>query len=105
MVNPTEIDDFLARIMNLNVLRMGGAAAGIVGSSGADSDILYRLKKTAVAFASECRNPAVNRDELQRLSGEVAGLIQTLQLTSTLSDEAADKLLDQLQNLTNRVSK
>ena len=78
---------------------MGGAAAGILGSSGADSDVLNKLKKTALVFASEYNKPTIDRAILERLSNEIDGLLQTLQVVNTLSEEDGHKLIEQLQNL------
>lgn len=90
--------------MRINVLRMGGAGPGILGSSGADGEVVHNLKKSAIAFASEYRKPQTNQAELERLTNEVAGSFQTLNLMNTLSDEETNKLLDQLQGLTDKAS-
>jgi hypothetical protein len=90
---------FLDRIMSINVLRMGGAFAGIVGSSGTDNIVLNNLKRTAVTIARAYNKPATQRDELVELSEQIDGYLQTLQLTSTLSKEEVDGLMEQLESL------
>ena len=91
-------------IMATNVLRMGGASAGILGLLGADNDIVNNLKTSTVAFASEYRKPKPDRAVLEQLSYKIYGFLQTLQLTHTLSEEAARKLIDQLQSLMVKIS-
>lgn len=86
--------------MHITVLRMGGAAAGIMGSSGADNDIVNNLKKCAIAFAYEYRKPTPANDELLRLSQEINGYLHVLQLTSALSEKEFNLLVDYLQALT-----
>jgi hypothetical protein len=99
MSSSADLNLFLEKIMRINVLRMGGASAGIFGSPGADSDVAYNLKKTALAFASEYCKPAADQTVLDRLSNEVYGCLQTLQLTYVLSEETANELAGQLQDL------
>ena len=90
--------------MHVNVLRMGGASAGIIGSAGADNDIIYNLRKSAIAFASEYNKTKSNHDELEQLSQEIGGYIQTLHVIGTLSEAEVDKLIDELQMLTDKPS-
>jgi acyl-homoserine lactone acylase PvdQ len=100
MAQSLTLDLFLERIMNMNLLRMGGASAGIFGSSGADTDILNRLKNTTITFANEYRKPKEGHAKLVQLSKDIYGYFQTLQLTNTLSEKEANKLIDQLDKLT-----
>jgi hypothetical protein len=93
------LEDFLEIIMHIDVLRMGGASAGIIGSTGTDDEVLANLKKSAIAFANEYRKPASRHDELHRLSQAIEGYLLTLQLTATLSAAECDELIDQLQTL------
>lgn len=86
--------------MGINILRMGGASAGIFGSTGADNDVLHSLKKSSIAFAAEYKKPTADQVKLEQLSNEIHGYIQTLQLLTTLSEKEAHKLIDQLQELT-----
>ncbi len=104
MASYTELDSFLERVMHINVLTMGGASEGIIGSSSTGGVIINNLKKTAIAFAHEYRKPASNHDELMRLEQEIAGYLQTLQLTYTLSESEADRLIQKLQILTDKSS-
>jgi hypothetical protein len=97
-----ELDSFIERIMHVNVLRMGGAAAGIMGAAGGDAVILNKLKRSAIAFAREYCKPTPSPDELTQVSQEMYGYLQTLQLTYTLSEKEADKLMDELQALLDR---
>lgn len=88
---------FLESIMSIHVLNMGGAGAGIFGISGADNDVLNSLKKGTSAFATEYRKPTVDHGKLQQLSSDIVGQLQILQLMHTISEEKADRLMDQLQ--------
>lgn len=83
---------------------MGGASAGIMGSSGTDNDIVNNLKKSAIAFAREYGKPTSNHDELTRLSQEITGYLRTLPLTYTLSEEEVEKLINELQMLVDKPS-
>ena len=78
---------------------MGGAAAGILGASGADNDIVIKLKRVAISYGQEYKKANPNRAELLSLSQEIYGYIQTLQLTYTLNESEASKLIDELQEL------
>ncbi len=100
MSQHSDLDMFLEKVMHISVLRMGGAAAGIIGSSGADVGIVNSLKKTTLDFANECRKPTPNQAELQRLSNEVGGFLHTLGVLSILSAEETTNLIQQLQKLT-----
>jgi hypothetical protein len=100
----SELDSFLADVMRINVLRMGGASAGILGSAGSDGEVVDKLKRSAIAFAGEYRKPTARRDELERLANELSGFIQTLQVTSALSEVGANKFLNQLQMLMARAA-
>ena len=90
--------------MHITVLRMGGASAGILGSSGADGDIVNNLKRNCMAFANEYRKPVAKQVNLEGLADEIDGLLRTLQVTSTLSESETDKLLDQLHVLMEKTS-
>jgi hypothetical protein len=100
----TDLNSFLESVMNINVLRMGGASAGILGSTSADSSIVNDLKKGAYLFATEYRKSGADYVTLERLSNEMYGFLQTLQLTYTLSEKEANKFINQLQKLMNEAS-
>jgi hypothetical protein len=104
MTQASNLNLFLERIMNINVLHMGGASAGIIGSASAVSDIVNNLKRSSVAFASEYSKSDSNNVELERLSDEIAGFLQTLQLMYVLSEGEANKLTDELQIFMEEVS-
>lgn len=78
---------------------MGGAFAGIMGVSGADNQILTKLKRAAIAYANEYTKSSPSRTQLDNISSEMYGYLQTLQLTYTLTEDEATKLLDELQAL------
>lgn len=99
MPTPPKLKLFIDKILNISVQRMGGAFAGIMGVSGADNQILTKLKRTAVAYANEYTKSSPNKTELEKLSGEMYGYLQTLQLTYTLTENQADGLIDELQVL------
>jgi len=85
--------------MSITVRRMGGAVAGILGASGADNDIVIKLKRTAINYGQGYKKAVPNKGELMILSQEIYGYLQTLQLTNTLAESEADKLIDELQTL------
>lgn len=95
----TELGVFLEKVMRINVLKMGGASGGIAGSISGDHLTLQDLKKSAITFAKEYIKPEPDKDELLRLSEEINGYFRILQLTYTLSEKEADKLMDELQAL------
>ncbi len=83
-------------VLSIKVQRMGGAFAGIMGASGADNDILNKLKRTSLSFAKEYTKSEPNQSVLKRLTEEMYGYLQTLQLTYTLTEKEADQLIDEL---------
>ena len=95
----TQLSLFVERIMNITVQRMGGAAAGILGASGADNDIVIKLKRAVITYGREYNQSLPNQTELMRLSQEIYGYLQMLQLTHTLSEDETGKLIDDLQSL------
>lgn len=103
MAHNSDVDLLLERIMTINVLRMGGAAAAIAGSAGADGVLVNSLKRSAAAFANEYQKTDPSHDTLARLATEISGPLQTLVVMGTLSREEADLLTDQLQTLTDTV--
>ncbi len=100
MPTAIELDTFLEEVMQVSSLRFGGASAGIIGAAGEDNDIVNRLKKVAIAFAYEYHLPKPSRPKLLKLEEEIAGYLQILQLNYTMSPAKADKLIRQLQKLT-----
>jgi hypothetical protein len=99
MTASAELGLFIEKIINITVQRMGGAAAGILGASGADNDIVIKLKRVAISYGQEYRKASPNRAELLSLSQEIYGYLQTLQLTYTLTEAEGSKLIDELQIL------
>jgi hypothetical protein len=90
---------FMTTILSIKVQRMGGAFAGIMGTSGADNDILNKLKRTALAFAKEYTSSEPNQLKTTKLSQEMYGYFQTLQLTYTITEKEATSLIDELDVL------
>ena len=103
MAQPSDLDLFLKDVMHISVLRMGGAGAGIVGSSGAEADIVNNLKKTVLDFANESRKPTIDQVALQQLSDEVRGLLQTLGVLSILSAERTNQLIHELRAIVDQL--
>jgi hypothetical protein len=93
------VDLFLSSIMNIQVLRMGGAAAGIFGSTGDDGLAVQEAKSAAMAFANEYRKPKPDAQEIERLMQNVEGRIRVLELTKVVSEQEADKLIGELHSL------
>jgi hypothetical protein len=83
---------------------MGGAFAGIMGVSGADTQILSKLKRTAIDYANEYTKPSPNKPQLDKLSSEIYGYLQTLQLTYTLTEDESNSLIDELQVLDSAIT-
>jgi hypothetical protein len=99
MPNSPELTLFIQHIMSISVLRMGGAFAGIVGSSNTDNVVLDSLKKNALDFGREYSKPVPGHNQLVELSKEIYGCLRTLQVTYTLSEKEAERLTDELQAL------
>jgi hypothetical protein len=99
MTLSNELDDFVDSVMRINIMRMGGAFTGIVGASGTGSTVVYELRKSVMAFANEYHQPTPSHDQLERLSQEITGHLRILQLSYTLSEKEADKLIDQLVDI------
>ena len=95
----SNLERFVQGIMSIEVLRMDGASAGILGTAGADSDVVHSLKKTTIAFASEYCKAGADQNMLERLAQEIDGLLRTTQLTHTISEERATKLVADLNTL------
>lgn len=100
MAQISDIDVFLQSIMKIKVTRMGGASPGIFGQVGTDGDLVNSLKRSAIALATEYRNPESNKNEVLRLSDEVEGYLLSLVLTNTLSEKEVDAYLDRLHTFT-----
>ena len=105
MSDSSGLNLFLERIMHINVLRMGGASAGILGTSGTDSDLVNNLKKRSITFAHEYSKPTPDNRALEQLVNDIYGLTQTLQLMHALSEEEASRLLRELQVLMEKYPK
>ena|ERR1035437_9781380 len=93
------IDEFTRSLLSIEVLRLGGAGAGIIGSSGNDSSLTYQLKQKAVAFDNSYRSTGPSSTDTKQAADDIYGLIQSLLLTSTISEAKATQLLDALDNL------
>lgn len=102
MIQNSKLQDFLAEIMQIKVMRMGGASAGILGAAGADEDVTNNLKRSAINFAREYESPGQDADRLKELAGQIEGFVKTLQITSTLSTREGDRLLDALAELVDK---
>lgn len=95
----SQLHAFLEKIMAIQALNMGGAAAGIFGQSDAQQDVLRGLKHTTATFAAEYVKPAPSASLLDKLSKEIDGSLQTLYVTNVLSKDSADTLIDELHLL------
>lgn len=93
------IDEFTRSLLSIEVLQLGGAGAGIVGSSGNDSNLTYQLKQKAVAFANAYRSTGPSSAGTKQAADDVYGIIQSLLVTSTISEAKATELLNALDNL------
>jgi hypothetical protein len=100
----SDIQSFLQKIMDIRVLSLGGASAGIFGISGADNETLNNLKKSTVAFVKEYSSKAPNKDVLMQSSQEIEGYLRVLQLTNTISKDTVDQRIEELGMLSAKVS-
>jgi hypothetical protein len=93
------VNNFLKKIMEINVATMGGATAGIIGTSGTGSDVINNLKRTSISFAREYSKQNPSQPELKRLEHQIVGQLRILQLTYTLSEHTVNTIVDELQAL------
>jgi hypothetical protein len=100
MTDIPRLESFLKKIMEIRNYAMGGAVAGIIGSPEASDSVINTLKRTAVIFAQEYREPEPDEKRLEQLADEISGLLQTLRVTSTLSEKTVAELHDELDALT-----
>lgn len=104
MSEPSDLRQFLEHIMQIDVVQMGGARAGIVGSSDANSGTINKLKKNAIAFAQEYTKQKSDHTILTQTADQVIGCLLTLQLTSTLSETTTVALINELEKLKGKTS-
>lgn len=100
----SDVHLFLEKLMNIKILNMGGASASIFGSSGAENDTLNSLRKSAITFAVEYSKQSPDVNALLEYSQEIEGHLQVLKLTNTVSEDTADKLINELHALTEKMS-
>ena len=82
---------------------MGGAMAGIIGTSSANAPVVYELKHAALDYAKQYQTPTADIEQLRPLQDKIIGLLNTLELSSTISHESAQKIIDELLALTGSV--
>lgn len=104
MSKPSNLEHFLESIMQINVIHLGGARAGIIGSSDVNNMTVNDLRKSAIAFAKEYQKQRPNHTKLTQNSKQVQGHLLSLQLTNTLSENKVRALIDELEKLTDEVS-
>ncbi len=85
--------------MHIRVLRMNGAGAGIIGSSGVEFGVVQELQKSAVQFATEYRKSSPDQTTLQGAAAQLSGALRTLGILGTLSDQETNELMQQLYKL------
>lgn len=98
MANDPSLQHFLEVIMGINVTTMGGASAGILGSTSSRDDLVHNLKKNAIAFAQAYRTDPQGT-AAEKATKEIIGTLRTLQLTNTLSMKTMTSLIDELEAL------
>jgi len=103
MSDTFRLEHFLEKIMQISVMHMEGAGAGIIGSSDANSDVVNSLKRSTIAFAQEYRKQEPNQNELKRASEQVSGYLQTLQIINALSENTVAAFIDELGSLMEKV--
>jgi hypothetical protein len=90
---------FVSHIMNIKATAaLGGASAGIFGTTGMGDPAVQDLKAKAAEFGIAYKDDPVS-ETASRLANEVAAGIQTLQVMSVLSVGECDQLLAELHNL------
>ncbi|HEV7453769.1 MAG TPA: hypothetical protein VGO07_00755 [Candidatus Saccharimonadales bacterium] len=98
------LDAFVHSAMgvNGNIPTLGGAA-GIFGITSMGANTVHELKRAVISFATEYRKNAASEAALH-LGKEIEGLLSTLQVMSVITDERHEQLVDDLQELTGKVS-
>jgi hypothetical protein len=100
-----DINTFLATIMNIpNTTEMGGAMAGITGTTGPADQAVQDLKRTAMTFGAEYRSNPNSAATLQ-LGAQIEGQLTNLLALSALPVEQYGKLMAAVTNLTKFVPK
>jgi len=90
MTQPS-LDAFLQSVANIKVLRMGGASAGMFGTSGVDHDMIHDLKTRAAQFAQAYNSG--NLAVAAKAAGHIEAQLRTLQVTNVLSEKESEKLI------------
>jgi len=96
-MNSESLNTFIAKIMNIHATTagMGGASAGIFGTTSLGDESVQQLKRVVMAFASEYRKDAKSKATLD-LAKEAEGLLRTLQVVSVITGERCDQLISEL---------
>ncbi len=94
------VADFIAKVTNISATTagMGGASAGILGSTSVGDPTVQQLKRTVTEFGAEYRkNPG--SEATIATAKEVEGLLSALQTMSVITPEIGDQLIKELHNL------
>ena len=96
------ISAFVSNIMSIRASgSMGGASAGIFGTTGMGDPAVRQLKSAGMAFVSAYRE-GTDSEVILRLGKEVEGHLQTLQAISIITSDKCDQLTSELHDLIER---
>ena len=100
-MNTTKLDTFVHEVMAINatIAGMGGSYSGIMGTSSPSDQAIYQLKKTVIALASEYRKKEPQNKKLAEYAEEIETLLNTLQITSVISNSKYEQLITDLKSL------
>jgi len=97
----TPLNRFIESILHVQAgfAGMGGASAGIIGSSSTNEPLVNQLRNQALAFAAEYSKAQPDKAVLDSLAAQVEGELRSVRLIGGLSDVELDKLIKQLHDL------
>lgn len=95
------VEEFREAIMQLkpgNFMALGGASAGIVGSSNGGSEAILQLQRSALEFTKVYKS-ASSTQALDVARRDVIAKIMVAHTVDAISEKRADELLEQLAQL------
>lgn len=101
------IDAFLDKVMQIrpsNFMGLGGAGAGIVGSTDSGATAVLGLQRATIEFARQYK-ARDDRDALLLAKKEVVAQTMVAHTLDALSESEADEILDIVQTLVSEGNK